>query len=536
MKTTTVFILFTATGLISIAIVFSGIGCHSDDDTSVEDREPHDRHARENTVYTSLKLSMDEALRKTGEEFRKMMKIGGFGCDCPKNLKHGPLTGTARERQRKEYMEWARRNRFNKEPIAVCQSLSPISYIGSGTTLETLESVRLVGLRIHPDVTALLGENYEKADFSLKFKSRSFFGTLYVALGGENLPGVKIEGNGTYELEISAGNNIDFLNVFLEHIVYNNTRYTIKARDVIDVSFLNFEVSINLLIRRSVMPILYDSAAKENICQKVTVATKTFERYEAVNKLVQSVNKFYPNMTIVIADDSRKPETIHGQHVKQYTMPFAEGLNAGKNLVLSQIRTKYFLWVDDDFVFTGKTKLELMLQKLESSTAELDLVAGMIQDRNGHVRPCGKENCWRTLKYDQGIDGNCVYKGKSWRHRTLEEFPNCQVLDLVTDFWMAKTHAVRKAGGFDIEFERIGHREFFVDTIGQLHIAQCDDVSILHAPITNKNYEKYRRMEIDPSEKQRYVDHLLFKNNLQCFESWFPKLISNTLLEKKKRT
>lgn len=40
---------------------------------------------------------------------------------------------------------------------------------------------------------------------------------------------------------------------------------------------------------------------------------------------------------------------------------------------MSQVTTKYFLWVDDDFVFTEKTKIEKFLEVMEA-VPELDVV------------------------------------------------------------------------------------------------------------------------------------------------------------------
>lgn len=51
-----------------------------------------------------------------------------------------------------------------------------------------------------------------------------------------------------------------------------------------------------------------------------------------------------------------------------------QGWFAGRNLAVSQVTTKYLLWVDDDFIFTADTKLEKLVEVLEKTT--LDLVSG----------------------------------------------------------------------------------------------------------------------------------------------------------------
>lgn len=48
-----------------------------------------------------------------------------------------------------------------------------------------------------------------------------------------------------------------------------------------------------------------------------------------------------------------------------------QGWFAGRNLAVSQVTTKYVLWVDDDFIFTANTKLERMVDILEKTTLDL---------------------------------------------------------------------------------------------------------------------------------------------------------------------
>lgn len=59
-----------------------------------------------------------------------------------------------------------------------------------------------------------------------------------------------------------------------------------------------------------------------------------------------------------------------------YTLP--QGWFAGRNLAVSQVTTKYVLWVDDDFVFTARTRLERLVDVLERTP--LDLVGEDLQD------------------------------------------------------------------------------------------------------------------------------------------------------------
>ena len=58
----------------------------------------------------------------------------------------------------------------------------------------------------------------------------------------------------------------------------------------------------------------------------------------------------------------------------------SQGWFAGRNLAISQVTTKYVLWVDDDFLFSDKTKIEVLVDVLEKT--ELDVV---------------RESCWFCL-------------------------------------------------------------------------------------------------------------------------------------------
>ncbi|XP_002733029.1 beta-1,4 N-acetylgalactosaminyltransferase 1-like [Saccoglossus kowalevskii] len=428
-------------------------------------------------------------------------------CSCPEPV-IGPLDMNNRQRQKREYLEWERQENKMAEPITLCSAMSPIRYLGSGITVEPLHVVRLVGI----EVDSTLQMNKE---VRVTLTSRHSLGHIYIELC-KITDSLHIEGNKSGHVSIQTG-NMDDMNSALSHLIYNSKYHHIRQRDYIDVSMHNFHIVINILIQRSHVPRLYDPGPYNDISGKVTVVSKTFERYECVKRLISSVNTFYPNVTILVADDSREKQKLDGNNLKHFLMPFLEGYNAGKNLLVSQVRTKYFLWVDDDFVFTNDTILERFVEKLESSTAELDLVAGLIL-HHGNVVEDFSEKAWTDVAYARGNGSGCLIRRRT-PVVTLKEFPNCKLKDMVINFFMAKTEAVRKVG-FDLTFERFAHREFFVDALGFLRIAQCDDVIILHRRENSHRYSVTRYMKRDRQGVTRYAKRILFKNNLQCFQSW----------------
>lgn len=56
----------------------------------------------------------------------------------------------------------------------------------------------------------------------------------------------------------------------------------------------------------------------------VTIATKTFLRPHKFKILLQSIRKYYPDLTVIVADDSKEPLEIKDDHVEYYPMPFGK--------------------------------------------------------------------------------------------------------------------------------------------------------------------------------------------------------------------
>lgn len=81
------------------------------------------------------------------------------------------------------------------------------------------------------------------------------------------------------------------------------------------------------------------------------------------------------------------------------TLCCLQGWFAGRNLAISQVTTKYVLWVDDDYLFSHKTKIEVLVDVLEKT--ELDVVRD-----NGQAQPTtiySGEEGWRKRKGYGGV-------------------------------------------------------------------------------------------------------------------------------------
>ncbi|KAG9340260.1 hypothetical protein JZ751_021703, partial [Albula glossodonta] len=233
-----------------------------------------------------------------------------------------------KNRRNQQYQNFQKRSQNAADLLLIAEANSPLQYPAQGVEVRPLGTVIIPGLGIQEP----------PRDHSV---------TLTASMGtfdrAAEVKDVRAEGEGTSSLTLSSS-LLANLNRQLQFIAYTNTLFHPNTAD-----------------------------ADYNISALVTIATKTFIRYDKLQVLIESIRRFYPTVTIVIADDSEHPQPVTGPYIEHYIMPFGKGWFAGRNLAVSQVTTKYVLWVDDDFIFTANTKVEKMVDMLERTT--LDLVS-----------------------------------------------------------------------------------------------------------------------------------------------------------------
>src|SRR5512143_3189093 len=113
----------------------------------------------------------------------------------------------------------------------------------------------------------------------------------------------------------------------------------------------NSLVAAELLIECAVDGLYFRQQTADHpvVNEQLTVLIKTFERPKVLRRLLISIRRQYPDLKIVVVDDSRQPIDIEG--VRTIPMPFDSGVSAGRNEGLKHIDTRYTLVLDDDFVF-----------------------------------------------------------------------------------------------------------------------------------------------------------------------------------------
>jgi len=226
--------------------------------------------------------------------------------------------------------------------------------------------------------------------------------------------------------------------------------------------------------------------------ENVTVVIKTFERPKELKRLVDSIKHFYPDMKIIVVDDSKEPLKIEG--VKNITMPYDSGVSAGRNLAVSAVETKYLLLLDDDFIFYRKTDLEAALKKLDRYD-EIDILGGEVVNL-----PLYSSTKYKQASLHPTTKDSIMSDGSS--------IGGMAVQDKVANFYIGRTESIKRVG-WDNRIKRLDHSDFFTRAKGVLISVFNPEFKVLHAQTPfNKMYMDKRNAYEDDQKiiYQKYYD------------------------------
>lgn len=196
----------------------------------------------------------------------------------------------------------------------------------------------------------------------------------------------------------------------------------------------------------------------------LTAVIKTFERPRLLHRLVDSIRRTTPSLSLVIVDDSRDPVDIEG--VDLVKLPYDSGVSAGRSAGLDRVRTEYVLMLDDDHVFYRRTNLWPTLG-LMADHPEIDIVGGAVVNLpTFHTHNYGAEELFPTdvtpvVPLGTRIAGLPVY-------------------DKVASFFVGRSDRVRQVN-WDPRLKRMEHADFFTRARGVLTTVFNADLRCLHA-------------------------------------------------------
>jgi len=196
----------------------------------------------------------------------------------------------------------------------------------------------------------------------------------------------------------------------------------------------------------------------KGLATRLTAVVKTFERPQAVARLIASLRAIAPGLPVVVVDDSEHPVDIPG--VTQLRLPYDSGIGVGRNAGVRAVKTPYLLMLDDDLVMSAATDLGRAVRFLDQHR-QADLVGGR----------------WLTLPRCRW-EGDLVAEGSATCVGAIDELP---VVTKTANFFVARTSVVRTVG-WDEALKRVEHADFFIRARGRLTAVYDAGLACYHCP------------------------------------------------------
>ena len=124
----------------------------------------------------------------------------------------------------------------------------------------------------------------------------------------------------------------------------------------------------------------------------LALAFATLERPQVTQRLILSVRRYFPDLPIYVADQSRHLDAMakfyQANRVTVIAMPYDAGVTASRNRLALQIKEEYFVLCDDDFIVGADTSFDDALRILRADP-EIGVVGGRLFDFDGeqeHLR------------------------------------------------------------------------------------------------------------------------------------------------------
>lgn len=221
--------------------------------------------------------------------------------------------------------------------------------------------------------------------------------------------------------------------------------------------------------------------------KNLTVVVKTFQRPDALRRLLASIRRFYPEIAVVVIDDSEQPLDPVPEGITRYRhFPFDSlGVSAGRNAGVREVETEYVLICDDDMVFGRKTGVGKMLRTVQET--RFDLVSCRWMDHEP----------WRSIRRGyRRYEGTLDIANGMLVHRygaTRGEIDGLPVFDIVHQFFVAPAELLR-ANPWDERFKVAGeHVAFFLalKDAGAL-CTRLPDAVVYHYPALPPAYHSHR--------------------------------------------
>jgi hypothetical protein len=216
--------------------------------------------------------------------------------------------------------------------------------------------------------------------------------------------------------------------------------------------------------------------ADQALVPELTALIKTFERPAVVRRLVSSIHRLYPELMIIVVDDSRTPSVIEG--TETIAMPYDSGIG-----------------LDDDYVFSRQTRLNDALTLMER-LPEIDIMGGQLVDLPRYSR--------RSLEETAGS----IFPTQAQARTPIgSSLGGLRVCEKVPTFFLGRTERIAVVS-WDPALKRIDHGDFFTRAHGVLTTTFNPRLQCFHARTPFD--DGYMAKRLDLAESRRILEERYF--------------------------
>ncbi len=227
----------------------------------------------------------------------------------------------------------------------------------------------------------------------------------------------------------------------------------------------------------------------------VSILIKTLERPQQLINQLYSIRKYKFKGPIIITDDSLQSgekevlQLFHDLNITYINLPFDTGTAEGRNIMLEQTKTTYFVLCDDDFIFEPRTRLPLMYKMLVENN--LDLLGGVFRQYNlkSRIERLKFDVSNWFLKFNILIPSMSIFEysanfelvGKSCVMKKMQYQDPFTLCDMTHNFFIARTEKVTAFGGWNPLLKGGEHQNFFIRAkLNGLKIATTRLCGVVH--------------------------------------------------------
>lgn len=201
----------------------------------------------------------------------------------------------------------------------------------------------------------------------------------------------------------------------------------------------------------------------------ITILIKTFLRPNVVKRLLASIEKYYPDVKVIVLDD-----------------PDDMGVSEGRNRLVDMCETEYCLILDDDCIITDKTDLYRAVKELQEK--DLDIIQFATQN-----------------DYERDYQG--IFKTEDGVVTYMKDGRD-GLYDFCLNVFIARTESLRRCR-WNPKYKMGEHFGYFYTHRGKLKIGVNKENIIEHLHENNEDYQPYRARALD------YVREYMKENGLK---------------------